>query len=262
MSLTFDIPQTALFAYKTLWTQRHYTARLIAIPLLLKFVCAVAVLLSGAGNDFIRQSIIMLPSYFAEGWMIAQYLRTQLTGERWPYPVDLSSVANEVKIIRRVRGLLACIICYVLTMMGIALIASLTLNVAGTTGLSGETRLSPDKQAMITGIMIASIFLFRFMWLPLPLVVNTPIAHYISITKGFLPSVKLFALWLLVTLSAVITFIGSLSIIMSLLVSGPSIQSQPTLIFLTLIESFALIIIKILSMSAIAQALKPHLIIS
>lgn len=252
----FDIPNTAVAAYQRIWAERVYLAKLMLVPLLIKAVCETGVLYAGVEHDLIRHTLIMLPSYFAEGWLVAQFLRTVLTGERWPYPVDLSSVANEVAIVRRVRGLLACIISFVLTMMGIALLGSVlqSLTPEGS-ATSAATSTDPIAHILPLIAIIASIVLFRFLWLPIPLVVNTRIQDYVQITQGFLTPMRLFALWLMVSIPAVVVFLSVFSAILS-------VPSDVIKIFAVIFKSLIGMIITLLPLCAIALALKPSLKIS
>ena len=80
----YDAADCAVKAYGFVWGERHYLFKLAVFPLFIKLVCLVTVISMGYQFDFIRQSLLMLPSYFADGWVMSHLVRLIYLDQRWP----------------------------------------------------------------------------------------------------------------------------------------------------------------------------------
>jgi len=80
----FNMMDAAGYGFYRVWTERHYLLKLATIPLLIKFACMITVMVLGIQGNILRQGLVLFPGVLAEGWVLAQFLRTLLKGERWP----------------------------------------------------------------------------------------------------------------------------------------------------------------------------------
>ncbi|MBE2192028.1 MAG: hypothetical protein IAE63_07600 [Alphaproteobacteria bacterium] len=211
----FNIMDAAGYGYYRVWIERAYLLKLALIPLFIKFACTIAIFALDIDDNVLRQGLIMLPATFAEGWVLAQFLRTLLMNERWPImlpqrpdPRILSALLN------RARGIIASILTYVLLGMLAYVIrymmfeffpSSQEIENARTAAEAAKTSETENGSlagilgvfALVPTIMViaATIWMFRFMWLYIPLSVLMPVKSYMKALSGFMPSVYLLVLF-------------------------------------------------------------------
>lgn len=223
------------YGYYRVWMERAYLLKLAVIPLLVKFACTVAVMALDIDENFLRQGLVMMPAMFAEGWVLAQFLRTLLMNERWPISLpDKPDIRLIAPLILRARGIIASILVYVLLgmlayVMRHALFTLLPVDGAdggaaldGTDADTSGPDMPEDMDTMDTmdaasaadatssaiadlfGVLAIipsllgiafSIWFFRFMWLYIPFAVLLPVREYLRALRGFMPSVYLLLLF-------------------------------------------------------------------
>lgn len=237
-----DMIQITVSTYRRLWAERFYLIQLGFLPFMVAWLNFVVINLVDSDVTLLRRGLWMLPSVLAEGWLVAQFLRTVLTGERWPIlmprPIPRPIPAG---IIARMRGILGAIILYTL--------CSLTINAAvgGLFTLFPELLSKPSPQAAVPAVgssiafafLIFSIFQFRLFFLHVPMVVNAPFMTYLSMTHRPMINVQMVGVWMavqvpllaviFVTLQPLIAMgqgEGILSFIAFLVVAGFSVMGQ------------------------------------
>ncbi len=144
---------------------------------------------------------VMLPSYFMDGWFIAQFLRTLLTGERWPRKIPSEPTQEQISfLLWRARGILAAILCFVLIMViqGGALVFLTDIQ---TSILSRPQATPPEGSLMMlflgVVLMLFSIWSFRLLWLYIPLIILTPLGGFLKEIRGFMTSVYMIGVWVM-----------------------------------------------------------------
>ncbi len=110
---TFNIMDAAGYGYYRVWTERAYLLKLALIPLMIKFACTIALLVLGFQDNILRQGLVLLPGVLAEGWVLAQFLRTLLKDERWPtyLPAEIDDKVLD-RLLLRARGIVAAVLAY------------------------------------------------------------------------------------------------------------------------------------------------------
>lgn len=211
----FDIMDAAGYGYYRVWKERTYLLKLIAIPILIKFASMVALAVMSEDSSLLRQGLVLLPSDFAKGWVVAQFLRTLLLNERWP------TILNEMpdntalaRLLLRARGIIAATLTFVLISMAGNLMLYFLLG-----SLPAET-LHQMKQGTVQDLatldqqtagqdvslnplvyipsvlgLLASLWLFRLLWLYIPFSVLMPFKDYLSAVKGFMSSLRMLVLY-------------------------------------------------------------------
>lgn len=192
-----DIIESTVFAYKTLWIERFYVLKLALVPVLIKFACFIAILRFSPDTG-IKQALFMLPGFFAEGWLIAQFLRTFLKAERWPRMISEDQVISTATD-ERARGIVSCILVFVLTEMFIALLVSLMEYAKVLTPSPENMETQKELFFLVPSLILFafSLWAFRFLWLFIPLSINVPVRAFLSYIRGIRFSFYMIGIWLL-----------------------------------------------------------------
>ena len=111
----FNIMDAVGYGYYRVWQERTYLGKLAFFPFLIKLACVIGVYVLGLESNILRQGLILFPAYLAEGWMLAQFLRTLLKDERWPVFVPEQAGQDFLtKLMPRARGIIAATLVYTL----------------------------------------------------------------------------------------------------------------------------------------------------
>lgn len=205
MEQRFDIVDLVTKTYHLLYRERFYLFRLGCIPVFLMTVNFVAVNTIWPDLPLLRRGLFLFPAMLAEAWMVVQFLRTVLTGERWPMRHTLpESGAIPIVFFMRARGLLSGIIFYFLvTLMinALAGVTSYTMTPVKNLSMPTDTAYETSFLALSLSIIVVfGLFNFRFLWLYIPLVVNMPVSFFLKRTSGTMINFHLIGLWLAVSL--------------------------------------------------------------
>ena len=111
--LNFNMMDSAGYGFYRVWIERAYLLKLATIPLLIKFACMITVMVLDIEGNILRQGLILFPGVLAEGWVLAQFLRTLLKNERWPtiLPADINDAILD-KLLLRARGIVAATLAF------------------------------------------------------------------------------------------------------------------------------------------------------
>lgn len=193
---SFDVLAAVQYAFTSVWGERAYLLRLAAAPLLIKFLCFVTVLMLDIGDQQqLRIALILLPAFFAEGWMLAHWSRYIFLGQRWPFKPSGDDQADMAELDDRARGILSATIMYVLIQMALA-------------GLwAGLFFIPVDEDALQnppTALRVASIAAFvvmlwgfRYMWVFIPMAVNIPMRRFLTSVQEPRVSLTMAGTWIL-----------------------------------------------------------------
>lgn len=222
----FDLIDSASFGYKTVWQERRYLLKLAFVPVFIKLACTVVVFVFGYQDNFLRQALITLPASFAEGWLLAQFLRTLLLLERWPImlPEDVSE-RHMAALLVRARGIMSSTIMFAIITFaayGLKEIYAMFYDMAGA-GEEKSADAPPGNPMLFIPAMLLiflSIWAFRYLWLYIPVVVLMPMGEFLKKLGGFMASIKMMGVFLV---SMVPCFILAmvLSTFLTSLVGGP-----------------------------------------
>jgi len=196
----FNIIDCAAASYRLVWDERGYLLRLAGIPILIKFICYIVSLYYNESGNVIRMSLFMLPSYFAEGWMLCHFIRLITQGQRRPYQMTGDEVAD-LKAARTsglplIRGVLA----FVLINLFMALFFMVMMSFVPPEMLKQGTPINPEDipQSAALGmmVMLALVFvLFRFVWIYIPMAAGFHPKSYIDRTHKLSMTFKLIGVW-------------------------------------------------------------------
>lgn len=181
----FDIIDAAGKGYATAWRERFYLARLILPVVFIKTACLGATGLLGLEQDFIRQSFIMLPAFFIEGWLAVHLVRLIVLGERGnAAPVPSAKAGMVVFVLIR----------FLLTGLAALVFASSPEELS--TEAANQERGSLSLFAAL-GVLAFAIWSFRYLWLYIPVAVGVPIRAFLREIGGFSTSLSMIGVWLI-----------------------------------------------------------------
>lgn len=197
-----DIITAAGRAYQTCWAERAYLLKLAMVPFFLKFLCFIIGVGATDGDvQSLRFTLIMVPAYLAEGWMLAHFARLLVLGQRWPFRPsgDLDADLAVLKI--RARGVLSGMIVFVLINLALGFLLYLVNEYM--VPYMPKTPDAPPQAVpapiiMMTMAMIAFlVWGFRLLWLYIPYALNIRPEIFLISMRGFMIFLQMIALWIL-----------------------------------------------------------------
>ncbi|MEM9469261.1 MAG: hypothetical protein AAF988_03775 [Pseudomonadota bacterium] len=197
----FNPIDCAHYAYSLVWSERQYLIKLAFIPILIKFAFFMLSVLYGESGNIIRMSLIMLPAYFAEGWMLCHFVRLISNGQRWPYRLTGDDTKDLQAAKERGKPLIAGILGFVIINLAMALYFSGLMSFVPPEMLMGQpvdsAYIPKETGYMISIMLLVMFFLFRFVWLYIPIAMHrSPLAYFKrSNLPGF--TIRLIAVWLI-----------------------------------------------------------------
>lgn len=198
---SFDLITTVGKAYQTTWAERHYLFRMAIVPLLIKYICYALSLVYVAPENIIRQSLIMVPAYFVEGWLLAHWARTIVLGHRWPFRPTGNDEGDLKKLQERGRGVLSGAVAFTLINL---LMAGYFAFFVSYIPMDIDPKEADPEVAFVGVIMIIStLLLFRYVWVYIAMAVNCPISTYIAKLKTLLLTFNMIGLWLVCFIPAI-----------------------------------------------------------
>lgn len=248
MSTTYDFIDACAKSFKFFWSKRLLIAKLVLIPVLVKFITIVATFSFGLEGNILRQGLMRIPSFFIDGVLICYIVRIALIEAQIIQEQNKTLPFDDLK-----KGAI------VFTL--IQMFAYLTIGIVSTyTDLSQLE--NPDVQDQpppnfltfisILGFIGMMVWSFRLAWLHIPIMLGISVKEYLIAIKGMLSSVLMIATWVI----CMIPFLFITFIIGDLLSSlntteGMPMSTIPSFLFYG-VQSFADIFIGIVSNLAIA----------
>ncbi len=190
----FDITVAAGKAYTTIWEERTYLARMAMVPILLKIICVLAVVRFAEDGNLLQITLIMLPAYFAEGWMLAHLVRLVILGNRWPFQLTGDDKADAVSLNNRARGILSGMVSFVLINMVIVSFFTF-FRIFVPLDIDPE-QADPATAGIAFIVLLTAFFGFKFVWFYVPLAVNMNPKLYLHQFKKLPMTFYLIGLWL------------------------------------------------------------------
>ena len=205
----FDFVEAGMRGYATVWENRQAIARHAAMPVLIKIGSVAAITYFDLWTNFLRQGLVFLPAYFAEGFLAAYVLRTLLSGENLMR--DVREIAPTAA-----RDIAAATIVYVLIKLVMSVAAGMALQ--GIITPEGEMKAvesaAPSLQAFLFGmaVIVFVIWAFRLLWLYVPVALGISVRRFMSKTRAYGTSFYMIGCWLVcfVPFYIVLLFIGEM----------------------------------------------------
>jgi len=207
---SFGITESALSGYRLAWRERRYLLYLAAVPILIKIICHMTVVMLDWRSEYIRQALVMLPSYFADGWMLAHLARLVFLNQRWPFQPSGDDAADRVQLSNRAHGILSGMLAFVIVEF---LLAGFFDGFYRLTIAAVETDVPPST-SMATFMVLSTagfVWLFRYYWFYIPAAIGFSLPAFATSLKGFATSFYMMALWFACTAPGIVVYFMFLS---------------------------------------------------
>ncbi|NCC22733.1 MAG: hypothetical protein EOM26_09775 [Alphaproteobacteria bacterium] len=253
----FDIIDASGNAYQFVWKERRYLAQLAVLPVFLKFVTLALIFFFDLEGNLVRQALLMLPAFLAEGWLVANLVRFIFFGERWFPPYPGGGVHGVSSIADRNRGVKAGAIMYTL----IKYLQAGAMAFVMTPDQVEPPPAEVSEMELFAALILFGIalYVFRFLWIYVPLAINVPAGKIAFLLRGFGISFYLMGTWLLSFVPPLI-LLASLSGVLLGPYEGDSAAVPLTTRVLTmLLQVFFDTLIALISTAAVAYGFRQML---
>ncbi len=209
-------------AYQLVWAERGYLVRLALLPFLCKIIFFTIAYSYTDGQNLWRLSLIMVPAWIVEGWMLAHFVRLIALNQRWPFK-PTGDRAHDLPVLQsRYRGVMGGALAFALTQLLIGGWFALLM-----TFVPIDLQTPPSEIALSTQAALAVAFLvglalygFRFLWLYLAAAIGMDVRRAAEgLTQGVWISFRLIGVWLLCAVPAMV--VAQLFVGLILMLAGP-----------------------------------------
>jgi len=232
---------------------RAALAQLAGLPILVKLGCIAGIIFLGLENNVLRHGLLMLPSYFAEGFLIAYILRMIHTG---------GDLTQNIKNARRYyNDIISSMIVYVLIKLALAFLVGITMSALP----ENAQQLAADQsdpeaslQIFMVGMtMIAFlIWSFRFLWLYIPLAMGVSLQVFLRRVHSFSSSFPMLGCWLACFMPLAFLTVLASQIIFAMIPGAADASSPLAILVVSLFQGVAETVIVIVSSVAMAYGFK------
>ncbi len=263
----FDIVESVGHAYRFLWSERRYLMRIALVPILVKLACDLTVELFNYDTVFIRQALVMLPSYFMDGWLLSHVVRFALFGQRWPFRAGGHNGGNnDVQLMQdRAQGLLTGTATYAatrfLSMGALTLVSKLVTPLAPAAGHAGAAS-DLKSGALLASILLifGGVWAFRVLWLFIAAAANVSMMGFLKRISGFATSFYMIGAWLIAFMPLLLASTLVTSVLILPFAAPGAMSASPVAAAITLIVGvFADTLIEIVTTFAMAAGVRPFL---
>ena len=248
--VNFDFIEAASNGYQFVWDKRAQIARIALIPFVIKLVCFFGVTALSDDANYLRHGLLLTPSYFAEGWLVAHLIRIAMFKDPWPGSAESAQVSNK-SIVH------AAVIIYVLIKLAMAFIAGYVLTTqAGTAGAAESGQASLYMFLFIIILFVGMLWAFRLVWLYVPAALGYGLKAFLIRTSKFSFSMYLIGTWLLCFVPLALALILASKFLST---AFPGTGDDVSMMFtysLTAVQAFLEIVVACVSSVAIAHGIK------
>lgn len=253
-----DVIDCINFSYRIVWQERHYLLRIAVVPVLVKLACFMALLLLGWQTDFIRSALVLLPTYFAEGWMLAHLIRLVFYGQRWPFAPSGDPVLDHQMLQDRIYGVTAGTLFYVVIKFLLAGFKAVLNSAQQATVQQVPVPGEAPPGAMVAALMLVflTIWGFRFIFLYIPVAAGLRPDFLINPPRSLKVSLQLMGIWLVSVVPIILLLIMVSSTLLSPHIkAGTPVPMLPSIV-MVLFQVVLDTLIAVLSTMAAAQGIK------
>ena len=193
----FDFIDSASEGYKFVWEKRQDILPLAALPLVVKIALVSVITMMAMGDNFLRQGLLLIPFYVAEGWFLSVIIRMAIWGDNTR---TLQFSGDGLAPEGAIRALRAGVIMFTLikvigaAVSGLAMDSGLAETMQGKPVAAGDPLMS---FVAASGLLLITIWVFRLLWLYVPVALGYSVRGYMHAMRGFKSSFQIIALWLL-----------------------------------------------------------------
>ena len=210
---SFDFIESATKSYSYVWHNR----KALIVPSLavlgIKLLCLMTILGLKMDSNVLRHGLILIPSHFAEGWIIAHTIVQALRTES-----DKAYLVKGLEKLDIQKAVMASMIIYVLTKIVLSLIIGIpyAIDPAAMTGEKGSNFEGGGHIGSLIGASLIVLFMawaFRFLWLYIPPLLNISLEAFLKRIKAIKTSFYMLALWVICFLPLLLIMVICIDII-------------------------------------------------
>ena len=209
----FDFIESASEGYKFVWEKRAEILPLAVLPFVVKIAIISVIMMMGLEENYLRQGLLLLPFYVAEGWFLSVVIRMAIWGDNTR---TLQFSGDELAPVAAIKALRAGVIMFTLIKVIGAAVAGLAMSSGLADTMQGKPVVSNDPLLSFvaaTGLLLLTIWVFRLLWLYVPLALGYSARGYMAAMRGFKSSFQIIALWLLCFVPIFVVLMMSLEFI-------------------------------------------------
>ncbi len=250
----FEVVEAAGYGYSTVWTHRKALIRLASLPFFIKIGSYALILFFGMEDNFLRHGLILLPSYFADGFMLAYVIRMVMGG------YDLGGDFSQGQ--KYARDIMAATVVYVLIQLSLAFFVGSFLTGVTAGAELAETENSPATPPSLGSFIGAMLFLagtlwaFRLLWLYVPMAMGLSVKGFLRRISPYSSSFRLIGCWLMCFVPFAIGLLLMAQILSAVFPQQGGEESQGFSLAFSLIQSAVEITISLVSSLAMAYGVK------
>ncbi|MCB1532850.1 MAG: hypothetical protein KDJ35_08270 [Alphaproteobacteria bacterium] len=253
----FDFIESAASGYRFLMLQHELVGRMMLVPLLVKITSFVVITALALDDNYLRQGLMLIPSFFFEGWLVAQLARLAIFEE------DVSALLTgdrrkDMEILHtRFRAVMAATLIYVLTKLVISFVSGLALQANG--GYQNTAAAVEPSSGGFLAAFIAlgiAIWSFRYLWLYIPAALDYPMEDFLKRIRSFKVSVLMIATWMLCFIPLALMFMMISEVLVSIFPADASGEVSMTYRYIMVcVQAVLELLITIVSSVAMAYGL-------
>ncbi len=248
-----------------MWEKRQAVIAVALVPFVIKLLCFVAVTAFAGDGNYLRHGLYLIPSYFAEGWLMAQLIRMAVFGESWPIAFSGDKEADLKHFMRRKRTILSSTIIYVLIKLVLAFLSGYMLDaqggvIGGLEQAAGPAAPGDEPSALMfligVGALATMIWALRLAYLYVPAAMGIDLVDFLARVKPYMFSLRLLGTWLLCFVPVAMALVMASSILVTIF---PGVEGTPSVAFtygLTAVQAVLEIVAAALSSVAVAYGIK------
>lgn len=185
---SFDFVDAMAAACSFVWRYRRAVLALAMIPLIVKIACLVAIFGLGLENHYLRQGLVLLPAYFAEGVFLARLILMAGPGGESLLPMPP----------REDRRVMAATLAFVLIKIILAGLGGLGMEYAVV--IQAQPEQTEGSLALFFGLLFllgATLWGVRLTWLYIPLAQGYGALELLRRIHGLRASFVMIGAWML-----------------------------------------------------------------
>jgi hypothetical protein len=184
----FDFIDTLTAAYGFLWRNRRVVLAMAFVPLLIKIACLVVIFAFGLETAYLRQGLLALPSYFAEGVLTAKLIIMAGRGGDVLYPAPA----------RDDRRVMAATLVYVLVKLALAFAGGMGMMIIALQEANATAPADGSPSLLFAVIFLLGVMIWaaRLAWLYVPVAQGYSMMAFLMRVRGLKISFVLIGTWL------------------------------------------------------------------
>ncbi len=222
----FDFIESSASGYRFLMHHHSIVGRIALVPLLIKVASFVLIAALDMNEAYLRQGLFLIPSYFAEGWLVAQLIRLALFKETWPAMLSGDRKKDMNLLHMRFRSIMSATIIYVLIKLVLSFASGLIMQ--GNAVYQTAETPEPSSGAFFIAILViaVTVWAFRFLWLYIPAAMGYSLKGFVKVIAPYQMSIYMIATWLLCFIPLAIIFVMVSEVFVSAFPSPEAAQAS------------------------------------